>query len=108
MIIFYDGCEKDVKDQQEVVNKLKYEFANASIELVNFNYFNLGRDVNVSHDAKLLNHDKIKLTQFANRIAIYGGVLTKYNIDLEEMNENALKLINTLQKEYHLTDNSVE
>jgi hypothetical protein len=104
MIIFYDGVEKDVKDQQEVVNKLKYEFANASFEFFNFNYFNLISSVDVSHDAELLNHDKIKLTQFANRIAIYGGVLTKYNFDLEEMNKNAVKLINTLQKEYHLTD----
>ncbi len=104
MIIFYDGFEKDIKGQQEVANKLKYEFANTSFELFNFKYFNLGRDVSVSHDAKLLNNENIKLTQFANRIAIYGGVLTKYNFDLKEMNENALKLINTLQKEYHLTD----
>lgn len=103
MIIFYDGCEKDVKGQQEVVSKLKYEFANASIELFNFNYFNL-RGLSVSDDAKLLNHENIKLTQFANRIAIYGGVLTKYNFELKEMNKNAVKLINTLQKEYRLTD----
>jgi len=103
MIIFYDGCEKEVKGQQEVVSKLKYEFANASIELFNFNYFNL-RGLSVSDDAKLLNHENIKLTQFANRIAIYGGVLTKYNFELKEMNKNAVKLINTLQKEYRLTD----
>jgi len=104
MIIFYDGVEKDIKGQQEVANKLKYEFANASFELFNFKYFNLRGEVSVSHDAKLLNHENRKLTQFANRIAIYGGVLTKYNLDLKEMNKNAVRLINTLQKEYHLAD----
>lgn len=103
MIIFYDGFEKDIKGQQEVANKLKYEFANASFEFFNFKYFNLGKDVNVSKEAKLLNNENIKLTQFANRIAIYGGVLAKYNIDLKQMNENAQKLINTLQNEYQLT-----
>lgn len=104
MIIFYDGFEKDIKGQQEVAYKLKYEFANASFDLFNFKYFNLGKSLSVSQNAQLLNHDKIKLTQFANRIAIYGGVLTKYNLDLKEMKENAVKLINTLQKEYHLTE----
>lgn len=104
MIIFYDGFGKDIKDQQEVANKLKHDFANASFEIFNFKHFNLGRSLDVSRDAKLLNHDKTKLIQFANRIAIYGGVLTKYNLDLKAMNENAVRLIHTLRKEYHLTD----
>ncbi len=104
MIIFYDGFENNVKGQQDVAFKLKYEFVNASIELFNFKYFNLGKSRDVSQNAKLLNHDKIEITKFANRIAIYGGVLNKYNLDLKEMNENAVKLINTLQEEYHLTE----
>lgn len=103
MIIFYDGFEKDIKGQQEVANKLKFDYVNASFEFFNFNYFNLGKDVSVSKEAKLLNNELIKLTQFANRIAIYGGVLAKYHIDLKQMNENANKLINTLQNEYQLT-----
>lgn len=103
-IIFYDGCLKDIKVQQDVANELKFEYVNASFELFNFRYFDLGRGIGVSADAKLLNNEKSKLTQFANRIAIYGGVLAKFNLDLMEMNRNALKLKNTLQKEYHFSD----
>ncbi|MBX2930337.1 MAG: hypothetical protein KF781_00160 [Chitinophagaceae bacterium] len=103
-IIFYDGFEKDIMFQQGIVNNLKYEFVNASYDLFNFKYFNFVSSMSVSQDAKLLSNENKKLTQFANRIAIYGGVLTKYNLDLKEMNENAVRLINTLQKEYHLTD----
>jgi hypothetical protein len=104
IIIFYAGCEKDVQSQQEIINKIKYEFINASYELFNFKYYNPGSYIGVSHDAKLLNHENNKLTQFANRISAYGGILTKYNFELNKMNENAVKLINILQKEYHLTD----
>jgi hypothetical protein len=104
IIIFYDGFGKDVMFQQEIINKIKYEFINASYELFNYKYYNLGNYVGIAPDATLLSHENIKLTQFANRIAAYGGVLTKYNFELKEMNENAVKLINTLQKEYHLTD----
>lgn len=104
MIIFYDGCEKDVKVQQDVLDKLKFEYANASFEIFNFKYFKLRRNESIDYDAKLLTHENVKLTQFANRIAIYGGVLTKTNGELYRMNENAVRLIHTLQKEYHLMD----
>ncbi|MBI1223082.1 MAG: hypothetical protein GC180_10805 [Bacteroidetes bacterium] len=101
-IISYEACEKEVTEQQEVVNKLKYEFANASYELFNYSYFNLESKSILSPDAKLLLHDKLKLTRFANRISIYGGVLTKYNFELLTMKEKALEVIHTLNKSYHL------
>lgn len=102
-IIFYDSFEKDVISQQEIVNNLKYEIVSTSYDLFNFKHYNL-KSYDISDDAELLSHENKKLIQFANRIAAYGGVLTKYNFELKEMNENAVRLINTLQKEYHIAD----
>ena len=103
-IIVYDGLEKDVQNQYEDVSKIIDEFMTASYELFNFKYFNPGSYRGVSHDAILLNHDKVKLIQFANKIFAYGGTLSQYDIQLKSMKEEAVKLINTLRKEYHLTD----
>lgn len=104
IIIFYDEVEKEVKSQQENVDKLVYDYIAASYELFNFKYLNPGTYVGVSPEAKLLSHDNIKLTQFGNRLVNYGGTFTQYNLKLEKMKENAVKLISTLRKEYHLSD----
>lgn len=104
IIIFYDEVEKDVKSQRENVDKLTYDYIAASYELFNFKYLNPGSYVGISPEAKLLSHDNLKLTQFGNRLAAYGGTYSKYNFELEKMKENAVKLINTLRNEYHLTE----
>lgn len=103
-IIVYDGIEKDVQTQHESVSKTIDEFMTTSYEIFNFKYFNPGSYRGVSHDAILLNHDKVKLIQFANKIFAYGGTLAQYDIQLKSMKEEAVKLINTLRKKYHLTD----
>ena len=105
IIIFYDEVEEEVKFQQENVDKLAYDYITASYELFNFKYFNPGAYVGVSPDAKLLSHDNIKLTEFGNRLVNYGGTFTNCNFKLEKMKENAVKLITTLRKEYHLSNN---
>lgn len=104
IIIFYFEVEEEVKFQQENVDKLAYDYIAASYGLFNFKYFNPGAYVGVSPDAKLLSHDNIKLTEFGNRLVNYGGTFTNYNFKLEKMKENAVKLITTLRKEYHLSD----
>ncbi|MDP2414599.1 hypothetical protein [Daejeonella sp.] len=104
IIIFYDEVEEEVKFQQENVDKLAYDYIAASYELFNYKYFNPGAYVGVSPDAKLLSHDNIKLTEFGNRLVNYGGTFTNYNSKLGKMKENAIKLITTLRKEYHLSD----
>ncbi|MDO9000198.1 MAG: hypothetical protein Q7W45_10565 [Bacteroidota bacterium] len=44
------------------------------------------------------------MTEFGNRLVNYGGTFTNYNSKLGKMKENAIKLITTLRKEYHLSD----
>lgn len=103
-IIIYDGVERDVLKQRERVDKAVDDFVNASNELFNFKHYNTSAYQGVSEKAILLNHDNLKLIAFANRISSYGATLSQYNFQLKTMNENALKLMNTLRKEYHLTD----
>ena len=103
-MIFYDGIEKDVKTQYENTDKVVYDFVTASYELFNFKYLDPGRYANISAEAKLLSHDTIKLTQFANVIFSYGATFYQYNAELRQMNETAIKLIALLRKEYHLTE----
>ncbi len=104
IIIFYDGVEKDVISTQEIADKFVYDYIAASYELFNFKYLNAGAYTDISPEAKLLSHDNIKLTQFGNRLIAYGGTFTQYNFMLQAMKENAVILIKTLRKEYHLTD----
>ncbi len=104
IIIFYDGVEKDVTSHEIKVDKLAYDFITASYELFNFKYLNPGTYVGVSPEAKLLSHDNLKLTQFANRLSAYAGTFAKYDLKLQKMKENAVTLINTLRKEYHLAE----
>ena len=100
-IIFYDGIEKDVLAQEEAVDKIIYDFLNASYELFNFKFYNTSTYQGISDKAILLSHDNVKLIQFANKISSYGAILSQYNFRLKAMNENAVKLIGTLIKEYH-------
>src|SRR5205085_173844 len=51
---------------------------------------------------RLLDNDKIKLVEFANYVSIYEGIVNFYLIRLQEMNEHAAGLIESLKKAYHL------
>ena len=102
-IIFYDGIGRSVLDQRATVDKVVYDFLNASHEIFNFKHYSTSTYHGVSEKAILLSHDNVKLIQFANRISAYGATLSQYNNQLKSMNENALKLMETLSKEYHLT-----
>ena len=76
-------------------------------QLFNFEEFSLGvsarRSKPLSDDdstLRLLSHDKSKLMDFGNRIMIYQGVVSFYNVRLKEMNAHAVALIQTLKNEY--------
>ena len=103
-IISYDGVEKDVQDQRENVEKLAYDYIAASYSLFSFKYFNPPTYIGVSPEAKLLSRDPLKLTQFGNRLSAYGGTFANYNYKLAQMKKSSVTLINTLRKEYHLTE----
>jgi hypothetical protein len=110
-IIAYDDAAKKLADQLVYYERYQNESVNFAMTLLNFHYYqqNLAGiySKNTAHDydsATLLAHDKPKLIEFGNRITIYKGVTAFYITRLNEMNARAVNLINTLGKEYNLTD----
>jgi len=104
MIILYDGSGKEVLFRQEISGIMNKECINVAFELMNFNYYNPGTYRGISQSAELLSHDRVKLIHFGNRITTYGASLTVYGQCLQRMNDDGIKLISTLRKEYHLMD----
>lgn len=104
IIISYDGFGKDVIAQQEFLDKVFLEIWTPACDLFNFKYYNPGTYHGISDSAALLSHDKTKFVQFANMLTAYGGGLSIYCKELEEMQEQAIKLITVLREEYHLRD----
>ncbi len=108
-IVLYDDMAKKIADQQayyelyqnesikkaeSLFNFRKFAFTSPGLKLTNI----LGKDTSL----QLLTHDKVILTEFGNSIWIYRAVVSFYNIRLQEMKAHAIKLIETLKKEYHL------
>jgi hypothetical protein len=107
-VIQYDDIAKKLADQQAYYERYQNESINPASQIFNFKYFRFGLATgpkapsNLFTGTKLLTQDKIKLIEFANKITIYHGVVAFYTIRLQEMNDHAVNLINSLQKEYHL------
>jgi hypothetical protein len=99
-IIIYDGAGKKLKDQQVFYDMFQNEVGRHAFELFNFKYY--APDKYKAASPKLLNNDKAKLIVFGNLVSVYRGVLTYYNYCLQEMDKDAVTLINTLRKEYHV------
>ncbi|MES2328121.1 MAG: hypothetical protein V4539_00875 [Bacteroidota bacterium] len=108
-IILYDDYAKKLTAQQFNYEQFQYEVANLSVQLFNFKYYRPQKDS--VHQGKvpvapslptLMNNDRAKLIEFGNRIYFSRGIVFFYIIRLQEMNEHAIHLIHTLQKEYHL------
>jgi hypothetical protein len=85
-IIAYDDIAKKLADQQAYYERYQNESVNSAFDLLNFKYYQESlsgkRSKNPGTDyasAQLLTHDKIKITQLGDRIAIYKGVVTFYN-----------------------------
>jgi hypothetical protein len=97
----YDGAGKKIKDQQEFYELLQYELGKYAFELFNFNNFTPG-SLGLSASPKLLNHDKMKLIVFGNMVSTYREILGYYNYRLQLMDKDAVALISTLRKEYHM------
>lgn len=101
-IIKYDDAGKKLKEQQVFYEMSQYELAKSAFEHFNFEYFNLGKYSEHIVACKLLNNDKAKLNVFANKVVFHRGLVSFYNQRLEEMDKDAVTLINTLRKEYEI------
>ncbi len=108
-IVLYDDMTKKLSDQQAYYELYQNKTIEIGAQIINFQ--NLGWRKNsppVTHfvakdsSIKLINRDKLKLIEFGNMIDIYQGVVQFYIVRLQEMNEHAIHLIQTLKKEYHL------
>ena len=99
-IIIYDDAGNKLKDQQKFYELLQYELAKSAFELFNFKNFTPGKNTGLAASPKLLNKDKAKLIVFGNMVVMYGAILEYYNHRLQQMDKDAVTLIDTLKKEY--------
>ncbi|MFZ6025755.1 MAG: hypothetical protein ACOYVG_15030 [Bacteroidota bacterium] len=104
ILILYDGFGKDVVTQRAILDGLTMDNISSSYELFNFKFYNPGSYQGISQNPVLLTHNKEKIIQFANRIVTYGAGTFVFCQQLEKMNKEAVKLIEALRKEYHLTE----
>ncbi len=108
-IILYDDMSKKLADQQAYYELYQNKSIDIASQILNFQYLRSQRTVISAIDSivtasgkKLVNRDKLKVMEFGNKLSVYGGVVYFYTVRLQEMNEHAIHLIQTLQKEYHL------
>jgi hypothetical protein len=101
-ITIYDDAGKKIKDQQEFYELLQYELGKHAFELFNFKNYSSDKYSALTTSPKLLNNDKVKLIVFGNMVVVYGEILGYYNKRLQQMDEDAVSLINTLRKEYDI------
>lgn len=90
--------------EQGFLEHVFLEIWKPACELLNFNYYNPGSYKGISDSPKLQFHDKTKFVQFANMLTALGGGLKIYCQELEEMRDEAVKLMEVLRKEYHLKE----
>ena len=106
-IVFYDDLAKKLADQQVYYERYQNESVLSSLHLINFSFYYLGRPSvarwrAIYDSARLLSSSKQDLIEFGNRINIYEGVVAFYNQRLQETEQHAVTLINTLKSQYHL------
>jgi hypothetical protein len=100
----YDSRGKRVINQQGYYEEYLTQVTAASAELFDFTelYKERNRSSARFDSAKLVNPDQAKLLALANRSMMFKGVLQMYVIRLEEMEKEAVNLMQTLRKEYDL------
>lgn len=100
-IMRYDDAAKKSDEQKGYYSDYQKELGNSAFELFNFQYFQ-SDSLLIADAAQLISHDRAKLIAFANRVRLYGGIVSYYIVRLQEMDKNAISLINTLRKEYDM------
>ena len=108
-IILYDDMSKKLMNQQGFYELYQNKSIEAAAQIMNFQDLGIRKNqtsatsiMAADTTKKLINHDRQKIIEFGNMIDIYQGVVRFYTIRLQETNEHATHLIQTLQKEYHL------
>src|SRR5579862_6225121 len=105
-IIMYDDAAKKLIDQQAYYEMYQNKSVDLAIQIFDFQYFNFRNKKGLLANGKsysgvtMLSRDKIKLMAFGNLIDLYNGVVNFYTVRLQEMNDHAVNLINTLKKDY--------
>lgn len=108
-IIFYDEIGKKMINQQDYYEYHLKVLLDATEHLFNMKYFPLNYqtfkwEANLKNfsSAKLISQNRNKIIEFGNKAKIFQGILMFYIIRLEEAKEHAIKLVETLKKEYHI------
>ncbi len=110
-IVLYDDAAKKLIDQQAYYELYQNGMVNEAIQLFNLQrlgFWASGRHskpfVDGDSSVHILSHDPTLLMSFSNRLSIYQGVVSFYNVRLRQMNEHAASLIKTLRKEYDIEE----
>jgi hypothetical protein len=103
-IIAYDEKGKMLVNQQAYYEMYLTEATNTSFQLMSFlELWGEHKSPLYKYDsAQMINTDKTKLMEFGNKVMAFKGILKQYITRLDEMEKQAIELITTLKKEYHL------
>jgi len=99
----YDNCGKRLINQQTYYEMYLTAVSQSSAKMMNFLEFWGNKDLQVGFaSAKLLSPDKTKMLELENNAILFKGVMMQYVNRLQEMEQEAVKVINTLKKEYDI------
>lgn len=104
-IIAYDNSGKRVVNQQAYYEHHLTALTNASSRLMNFAellVYEQPKGKKMYENAKLVNPSPEKLLELGNNAMMFQGVMMQYIVRLQEMEKDAVHLMNTLRKEYGL------
>lgn len=102
-IITYDNSGKSLVNQQAYYETYLTKVSDISAQVMNFlELWDPKNETNRYDAVSLVNADKTKLLEFGNTSLMFNGVLQQYVLRLQEMEKQAIELINTLKKEYRI------
>lgn len=101
-IIDYDNSGKRLVNQQTYYEMYLTNLTTNASQLINIsNFFKRSHKTEGGNNTvKYINPDKLKMMEYGNNAIMYRGVFQQYVNRLQEMDQQAIILINTLKKEY--------
>jgi hypothetical protein len=104
-IVAYDNSGKNVVNQQAYYEHYLTALTEATNRLMNFSVllnFKNPSATDQYKEAKLLNPTPEKMQEMGNMSIMFQGVMLQYVVRLRQMEKEAVNLMATLKKEYHL------